>query len=679
MEYENALIHESSPYLLQHAHNPVNWYPWGEEALQKARTENKMLLISIGYAACHLCHVMERESFADAEIAGYMNEHFINIKVDREERPDIDMIYMSAAQLINGNGGWPLNALALPDGKPFFAATYFPPARWKQLLQYFVNEYATNTFALEEQAAYLSKGIAQVDRIAPQAREASAFDRRDLEAIHNALYAKTDQTNGGLSSAIKFPMPSVWEWLLDYHHLTGADTSFQAVERTLDKMLNGGIYDQIGGGFARYATDTHWHVPHFEKMLYDNAQMIQLYAAAYQVSGHDRYRAVVYDTVHFLQRELSDGTIFYSSVDADSEGEEGRFYVWTRDEIEEVLGPETDDFCETFGITQNGNWEDGKNVPDRNMGKPAHDGEDAGEKKQIAIWREHLLRKREERIRPALDDKMITAWNAMTSGALLKAGRGLDDEDLIVAAEKNIRFLSEHLWDQEREILYRNYKGGRRSVPGFLDDYAFLIHALLQLYQTTFDSSCMAESVSLIDTVFKHFSDQTSNMFFYNDERFQELISRPVDTNDGVIPSSNSVMADNLLVAGLLLDRTDWVERAHLMVHDLKSDVLAHPEYNAHWARVLLRSVAAPFEIAVVGDQFRRAMKALQKEFEPLAIYCGSKQEENLPLLEGKYRQGETLIYVCRNKVCQQPTNNTQEALNQLKTMRGAENQKHTL
>lgn len=665
MKYTNELIHEASPYLLQHAHNPVNWYPWGDKAFEKAKRENKMLIISIGYAACHWCHVMEHESFEDEDVAALMNEHFVSIKVDREERPDVDLIYMNAAQLIHGSGGWPLNALALPDGSPFFAATYFPPDRWVQLLKYFIQEFKTNYKELSDQAAHLSAGIAQVDKI-PAVTGHDAFSEKDIHQIKDKISGAIDWHEGGLASKMKFPMPSVWEWLLQYYYLTNDEQVLKGVTLTLDKMKDGGIYDQIGGGFARYATDREWHVPHFEKMLYDNAQLISLYSHAYQVTQNEEYRSVVHETVSFLKRELYQGNRFYSSLDADSEKEEGKYYVWTYEEINQILGEDARDFCSWFGITPSGNWEHGKNIPDRNIGKTFID-KHPGLKAKIDKSRQKLFEERAKRIRPATDDKVITAWNAMTCSALLEAWRALGEKAFLDLATQNLIFLGEKLWDKEHQILFRNFKHNKQSTKGLLDDYAFLIKAFIDFYQVSFEKEYLDKANELLQTVLTHFHDPSNGLFFYNDSRFNDLISRPSELSDGVIPASNSVMADNLYTLGLLLDDKSMINRSTDMLKTMKTEMLSNPLYQCYMAGVLLKHVFPPFEVAIVGKEFRLKANQMQKYYLPFAEFCGSSSDENLPLLEQKYQADKTLIYVCKNKTCQLPVSSADEALTQIK------------
>lgn len=661
MKHTNELIHETSPYLLQHAHNPVNWHPWGEKAFEKAKKENKMLIISIGYAACHWCHVMEHESFENEDVATVMNEHFVSIKVDREERPDVDMIYMSAAQLINGNGGWPLNALAFPDGKPFFAATYFPREKWIQLLQYFIKESKENPKLLVDQAEHLSKGIRDIDHI-PFGDEAPDFSKQDIELIKDHLFQRIDLQNGGLSSTVKFPMPSVWEWLLEYYHLSGNKDALDYVKLTLDKMKDGGIYDQVGGGFARYSTDPLWHVPHFEKMLYDNAQLISLYSHAYQVTKNDEYERIVRETVEFIKRELYDGNGFYASLDADSEKEEGKFYVWTFSEIDDILGSDADTFCRYFGITRQGNWENGKNIPDRNFNTQNPDTTAGFDKKTISTLKSRLLKERNKRVRPALDDKILTSWNAMMSIGLVQAWRAFQIEEYYNLARKNIQFLLSKLWDEKDKILYRNYQKGKAATPAFLDDYAFLVNALIEFYQVSFDIKVLHKAQILMDTVLENFSDSSNKMFFYNDSRFDQLITRPTETNDNVIPSSNSVMAENLYLLGLLTGDDKMIQHAATMVKNMKSEILSNSVYQTNWGKLLLQMAHPPFEIAIMGKDWKSRLLEMQQNFLPGCTFCGG-EEENLPLLLHKNQPGKTMIYVCENKSCKSPVESVDQAL----------------
>jgi uncharacterized protein YyaL (SSP411 family) len=668
--YTNALIHETSPYLLQHAHNPVNWYPWGDEALDKAKKENKMLLISVGYAACHWCHVMEHESYEDTIVANIMNKNFICIKVDREERPDVDQVYMNAAYLINGNGGWPLNALAMPDGKPFFAGTYFPKANWIQLLEYFSNLYKTDNAKMQEQADHLAMGIRDIENV-PLNKSHVSFNVNTLNEMFEGFSKNIDMVKGGTRGAMKFPMPATWEYLLQYHYLTGNKEALKAVEVTLDNMANGGIYDQVGGGFSRYATDSLWHAPHFEKMLYDNAQLVSLYSHAFQLTGNPLYKRIVYETVEFVKRELtSDEGGFYSSLDADSEGKEGKFYVWTKDEIEKLLGKDADLFDDYFGLTESGNWESGENIPDINMGEKnlekKYNLSDDALLRQINSLKKLVFEKRKERIRPGTDDKILTSWNALMSKGLIDAYRAFGDKNFLSLAQKNIDFLLKNT-EEKNGGIYRNYKNGEATIPAFLDDYAFLINALINYYQVSFDESYLQKAGNLSRYVEDHFFDKTSQMFFYTDDQFSNLIARKMEVSDNVIPSSNSEMAKNLLLLSLYFENKNYEDQAIQMVKNVSDDIQKNPGYYSNWAQTMALQIRPPYEVAIVGNDWQQKLSALQKNYLPNTVYLGGDNEGGLPLLENKLMKGKTMIYVCENKTCQQPVEEAVEALKQIK------------
>ena len=454
-KYTNNLIHESSPYLLQHAHNPVNWYAWGDEALKKARDENKMLVISIGYAACHWCHAMEHESFEDTTVARIMNEHFVSIKVDREERPDIDQLYMNAAYIMTGSGGWPLNVLALPDGKPFYAGTYFTRDNWIKVLEYFIDMQNNDPSGLVTQAESITRGIRSLDNIVVN-QGAVQLGKEELDEVFNKLKPYLDFDKGGINRAPKFPIPSTWEYLLHYYSLSNDDDALKAVLSTLDNMAAGGIYDHIGGGFSRYSTDENWHVPHFEKMLYDNAQLISLYTHAWQLTKNPLYRQIVFETIDFIENKMTspDGA-FYSSLDADSDGGEGKFYVWTKKEVEAALGKEAPLFIDYYNITEKGNWGNGQNILFRRISDNdilRKYNVDAGElRTRIDTSREILMKIRNERIRPGLDDKILTSWNALMLKGYVDAYRAFGEERFLRAALANADFLTENAINQNNE------------------------------------------------------------------------------------------------------------------------------------------------------------------------------------------------------------------------------------
>ena len=668
--YTNELIHESSPYLLQHAHNPVNWYPWGEKALKKAKDENKMLIISIGYAACHWCHVMEHESFEDTTVARLMNENFVAIKVDREERPDVDQVYMTAAQLITGRGGWPLNAIALADGKPFYAGTYFPKGDWMKMLNYFIEMNKTNPAELVKQASEITKGIHSAENLSFKAED-KTFTTNDLDIQFTSMKPGIDFKKGGSNRAPKFPMPSNWEYLMQYYYVSQNTEALKAVTATLDNMAYGGIYDHLDGGFARYSTDANWHVPHFEKMLYDNAQLAGLYSHAYQLTKNPLYKKVVYETLDFVNRELtSPEGGFYSSLDADSDGEEGKYYVWTSEEIETVLGNEAAPFKEYYNITTAGNWEHGKNILFRNetdetIAKKYSLSVDAL-KKKIEEAKEKLMKVRNNRIKPGLDDKILTSWNTLMLKGYALAYRAFGDEIFLTAALKNADFLLKNAIGPKIEIS-RNYKKGKSSINGLLDDYAFTISAFIELYQATFDEKWLIEADKISAYTLEHFFDATSGMFFYTHNQHSNLISRKMEVADNVIPASNSEMAKNLFVLGQYFYKDDYISKAKQMLVNVKDLLQKNVAYYSNWGSLEIAFVAPPYEVAIVGNQYNKIRKNMDEKYLPNVLLSGGGNEGTLKLLENKLVQGQTTIYVCRDKSCKRPVTEVSKALEQLK------------
>lgn len=667
--YTNALIHETSPYLLQHAHNPVDWYPWGDEALEKAKKENKMLLISVGYAACHWCHVMEHESYEDTAVANIMNKNFICIKVDREERPDVDQVYMNAAYLINGNGGWPLNALAMPDGKPFFAGTYFPKENWIRLLEYFVELYKKEPKKLEEQAANVARGIRDIENV-PLNTHHFSFTNKTLDELFLTLEQRIDKTKGGTTGTMKFPMPSIWEYLLQYHYLNKNEKALDYAKTTLNHIAQGGIYDQVGGGFSRYATDADWHVPHFEKMLYDNGQLISLYSHAWQLTKNPMYKRIVYETIAFVKRELtSPEGGFYSSLDADSEGEEGKYYVWSKDEINNVLESDAEIFNDYFGITESGNWESNKNIPDINKGEPntAHKFDLTGKQfdEKIEDLKIKLLQEREKRIRPHTDDKILTSWNALMSTGLIDAYKAFGDTSFLQMAKTNLDFLVKNI-STPQHSLFRNYKNGKATIPAFLDDYAILINALIDYYQVSFDETYLQKANDLTKYVNHHFFDSASGMYFYTDDQYSHLIARKMEVSDNVIPSSNSEMAKNLILLGLYFENETYKKQATQLVNNVAEDIKKNPAYYSNWAQAMALLIKEPYEVAIVGDKWKSKLTGFEEKYLPDAIFLGGDIEGNFPLLQNKLVAGKTMIYVCENKTCQRPVEKVEDALKQM-------------
>ena len=660
----NSLINETSPYLLQHANNPVNWYAWNDDTLSKAKEENKMLLISIGYAACHWCHVMEHESFENEEVARVMNENFICIKVDREERPDVDQLYMNAAYLINGNGGWPLNALAMQDGKPFFAGTYYPKENWIKLLEYFAAIYKTEPEKLEVQAENVSKGIRDIEHL-PMNTNPVSFSENDLNKMFFLFQKRIDSEHGGTKGGMKFPMPSIWEFLLQYHYFSKNKEALNAVEITLNNMANGGIYDQVGGGFSRYATDVKWHVPHFEKMLYDNGQLSSLYSHAFQVTANPLYKRVVYETLEFVNRELtSPEGGFYSSLDADSEGEEGKYYVWGEKEIKEVLKEDAGFYLDYFGITEQGNWEKNKNIADASFSKKNVAVNEQITQKLVSLNKK-LFDEREKRIRPATDDKILTSWNSLMTKGFIDAYQAFGDESFLNSAKRNIDFLLKNMF-AENNSLFRNYKNGKATIHGFLDDYAFFITALIEYYQVTFDESYLQKAKAITEYVNTHFFDKNSGMFLYTNDQYSSLIARKMEVTDNVIPSSNSQMAKNLYFLSQYFDNKLYEEISMQLIKNVFDDLTKNLGYYSNWAQAMLLQVYQAIEIAIVGKDWKEKLVQFQKNYLPNIIYSGGEIEGTLPLLENKMAEGRTMIYVCKNKSCNLPVENVAHAMTQI-------------
>lgn len=670
----NQLAAAKSPYLRQHADNPVNWHEWGLEALEKAQKENKPLLISIGYAACHWCHVMEHESFMDSSVAKIMNEHFVPIKIDREERADIDQIYMNAAQMTTGSGGWPLNAFALPDGRPYYAGTYFPKDQWKKVLRQMSDVYHNQHEKVVQQAEQLTQGIRSQEVITVAGDSAQEFSKSTYKNIFHKWQPMLDFKKGGYDRVPKFPLPVGWEFLLEYQYLTGNEKALEAVETTLDEMAKGGIYDLVGGGFARYSTDAEWFAPHFEKMLYDNGQLVSLYSHAYKVTGNKSYARVIRETLEFIEREMtSPEGGFYSSLNADSEGEEGKFYVWTEEEIENTLDDKTSELIiDYYNITSSGNWEHGKNILYRE-----EESNDFAQKQSLSQkeWNEilekakaKLLAKRSERIRPSTDDKILTSWNALMMKGYVDAYLALGEEAYLEIAIENARFLKENMIRPDGG-LWRNYKDGEVGISAFLDDYALLADAYIQLYQAIFDTQWLALSKKLTDYAIAHFRNEISGMFYYTSDQSESLIARKMEITDNVIPASNSVMAHVLYRLGIYYFDGSYTSMAQTMLNHVQPEISKGGPYYANWGRLLGIMAYEPFEVALMGEDAISKILTMQKEYLPTSLFMGGKTE-NLPLLENKLVDGKTRIYVCKNRVCKLPVVEVKDALKQIEDWR---------
>lgn len=669
-KHTNRLIHSTSPYLLQHAHNPVDWFEWSDEALAKAKAEDKPILVSIGYSSCHWCHVMERESFEKEEVAEVMNSFFVCIKVDREERPDIDQLYMDAVQALGVNGGWPLNVFLTPDQKPFFGGTYFSPEVWIQVLTNIHTAYQSKKQDILASADSLANHLAS-QGIGHYKKKAEQEDfRKLLDGMYASLETKFDKTWGGLDRAPKFIMPSIWLWLLRYWHLTKNEFALKHTLFTLKKISQGGIYDQIGGGFARYSVDGEWFAPHFEKMLYDNAQLMSLYSEAYTISKDESFKTLVFDTYEWLLREMmSEDYGFYSALDADSEGIEGKYYIWDYKELTGLIVPEYAElFSDYFELAPGGNWEHGLNIltqrddldrllKEYNLTQDQFD-------QLLKSVKSRLLQEREQRIKPGLDDKVLTGWNAMMLTGLLDAYHAFAEPRFLGIAILTIQFLEKNLIEGNK--VYRSYKGKRGNTEGFLEDYAYVIQAYLKLYQANFNEQYLGKAKNLTEYVLENFYDEKESYFFFTGKQAETLIARKKEIFDNVIPSSNGVMVQNLFHLGTILDRDDWKKLAIEMTEGLSHLITQEPNYMSNWGIVLTEMKAGLAEVVFTGESFLYQKRDFRKSYQPFALIMGSHKPSRLPLLKGKTEVGKDLIYVCYNKTCTLPVSSAEEALNQL-------------
>lgn len=663
--HTNNLIHASSPYLLQHAHNPVNWHEWNDEAWQKARNENKPVLVSIGYSACHWCHVMERESFENEDTAAIMNEYFVCIKVDREERPDVDQVYMDAVQLITGRGGWPLNMFCLPDGRPLHGGTYFPNREWNQLLFQLHTFYKDKKPEAEEFATRLTEGVKGMDALGAQPAT-EKFNPADINTLIELWKPAWDWKEGGNERVPKFMMPNNWEMLLGYAQMAKNDEALKFVQLTLDKIGRGGINDQLGGGFARYSTDGVWLAPHFEKMLYDNAQLVSLYAHAYKATQNPYYREVIEKTLDFVQRELTNTEGgFYSALDADSEGEEGKFYVWTKEELVNLLGEDEALFSAYYNITAIGNWEHGNNILHTKQSR-----EDFAIQNQLVLgeWEtilgrceRILMEVRSQRIRPGLDDKSICCWNALMLKGYADAYMATGNETYLETALKNKAFIEKNFLRQNR--LFRIYKDGKSTINAFLEDYACLIDAYIQLYQCTFDNDLLTTAQTLVQTCMDEFYDATNQLFYFTSKLDPPLAARKTTTGDDVISSANSIMVHNLYKLAYYMDNSDYKTTANGMLAKVAQQVKKYPGWYSHWCFATMYQAYGIYQIVIIGPEANKLYKKFTS-YIPNALFSVSLTENNnLPLLENRYVPNETLIYVCHNETCQLPVKTVEEAL----------------
>ncbi|MCB0482167.1 MAG: thioredoxin domain-containing protein [Flavobacteriales bacterium] len=668
-KHTNRLAQESSPYLLQHAHNPVDWFPWSDEALAKAKKENKLILVSVGYSACHWCHVMEHESFEDSAVAKIMNDNFICIKVDREERPDIDQVYMTAVQLMTRQGGWPLNCFTLPDGRPIYGGTYFQKGTWIKILESLSSGYREDSSKYIEYAEKLTEGIIQSEVIEINSAPPQ-FTKTILDEMVSNWTKSFDSKEGGPNHAPKFPLPNNYDFLLQYGHLSADAEVLKHVELSLNKMAMGGIYDQIGGGFARYSTDVLWKVPHFEKMLYDNGQLIELYSSAYQKFKSPLYKRTVYQTIAFLERELThENGAFYSALDADSEGEEGKFYVWTKEELEGLTGEDYEWVKSYYNVGKKGLWEHGNNIllMDESLedfAKKLNLSNEEFEGRLNDINRT-LLARRSKRIRPGLDDKTLTSWNAITIKGLAKAFEVFKDEKFLDMAIKNANFILQHQKKKDGG-LFHNYKEGRSNINGYLEDYCFTIEAYLKLYEVTFNSKWLDEAKEMADYTIEHFYNPQNGMFYFTSDEDKALITRKMEVNDNVIPASNSSLAKGLFLLGKYFDNRAYENMAITMLNNMSSQFVGYPSGYSNWGILYLSQVHPFYEVAIVGQDWSAKSASFSEKYIPNKILLGSAKSSQIPLLQDKYVEGETYIYVCENKACQLPVTKVQDAIKQI-------------
>jgi uncharacterized protein len=663
--HTNNLINASSPYLQQHAHNPVNWHEWGEEAWAKARAQDKPVLVSIGYSACHWCHVMERESFENEDTAALMNEYFVCIKVDREERPDVDQVYMDAVQLITGRGGWPLNMFCLPDGKPLHGGTYFPNREWNQLLLQLNDFYKTKKQEAVDFAEKLTNGVRNMDALNIQPAQ-EQFSPAAIDEMYEAWKPQFDWKEGGNDRVPKFPMPNNWQFMHNYSLLTKNNDAHRFVHLTLEKIGRGGINDQLGGGFARYATDEVWLVPHFEKMLYDNGQLVSLYANAYRNTQNPYYKTVIEQTLEFIERELTDKNGgFYSALDADSEGEEGKFYVWTKEELEQILGADEAMFSAYYNVTETGNWEHGLNILNVQVDKREFAHERAFEIENFEAFLKNcsikLMNARATRTRPGLDDKIITCWNALMLKGYADAYLATGNNAYLETAQKNKTFIETHLLANGH--LQRIHKGGKSTINAFIEDYACLIDAYIQLYHCTFDEDLLHTAQQLTQVCIDEFYNPESGLFYFTSKTDAPLVARKTDTSDDVISSANAIMAHNLYKLGYYFGTTTYKTMADGMLAKMAQQLKKYPSWYSHWANAALIQAYELYQIVIIGPNAQQLYAGFSN-YVPNAVFAVSQDGKgNLALFENRFVEGETLIYVCKNQTCYLPVKTVDEAL----------------
>ena len=672
----NALIHETSPYLLQHAYNPVNWKAWNSETLALAKKENKLIIISVGYSACHWCHVMEEESFENDSIAKIMNANFISIKVDREERPDVDKVYMNAVQLMTGSGGWPLNCIALPDGRPIFGGTYFTKEQWSKVLISISKLYKEEPQKVIAFAENLTKGI-QESQLIILNKKTPNFEEKDIVEAVDLWGTQIDTIYGGFKGAPKFPMPNSLDFLLRYGYQF-KDTKVAAyLNNTLTKIAYGGIYDPIAGGFSRYAVDEKWHIPHFEKMLYDNAQLVSIYAKAYMANKNDLFKEVVVESLNFIKEELTaENGAFYSSLDADSKNklgvkEEGAFYEWTEAELQLILGSDFELFKDFYNINSYGFWEKDKYVLLRNSSKTAfaakHKLSLFALNDKINTWKKTLKTARNKRSKPNLDDKVLTSWNALMIQGCVDAYRAFGNLEYLEMALKNANFIIEK---QRRRDggLNRNFKNGLSTINAYSEDYATIIQAYISLYEVTLDEKWLTTSKELMEYLFTNFFNEKNGMFHFTSKEDENLIARKYEVIDGVMPASNSLIANSLFKLGHYYSNNKYLKTSEQMLNNIKEDVKTSPGNYSNWLHLMTNLTKPFYEVVVAGNEALEVNKSLIENYSPNILIAGTSEENNtVPLLRYKFNEDETFIYVCVNGTCKKPEVKLEKALLNIK------------
>lgn len=668
----NELSKETSPYLLQHANNPVHWKPWNNQTLSDAKAENKLIIISIGYSTCHWCHVMEHESFENEEVAQTMNSHFVSIKVDREERPEVDAVYMKAVQIMTNRGGWPLNVVALPDGRPVWGGTYFKKDEWTNTLEQLQQLYQTNPEKMIDYAEKLHQGIESLSFIETPETKAE-FKAEFLNDLIIKWKKSFDWEFGGMARAPKFMMPNNYHFFLKYAHQNNDTELLDFVNLTLTKMAWGGLFDTVDGGFSRYSVDMKWHVPHFEKMLYDNGQLISLYADAYKLNRNPIYKEVIEKTLSFVSKEFTNSQGgFYCALDADSLDEnqhleEGAFYVWKKSELEQLIKDDFELFSDVFNINPFGHWEEGNFVLIQNttLEEIANNNhislEDLKSKKEN--WEKILYLEREKRSKPRLDDKCLTSWNAMMLKGYVDAYKALENEDYLKIALKNAHFITNNLWSEEGKLWHNHIprlRDGTSSINGYLEDYCFVIDSFLSLYEVTLDENWLQNAKQLTDYCFEHFYEQDRQLFAFTSKLEPVVLTRHFETEDNVIPASNSVMANNLFKLSIYFQNSYYEKVATEMLQKIIPGI-DYPSAFSNWLQLYLNFLGTDKQLAITGNDALDYCKKINNNFYSNLILAASTKPSNLPFLKNRFSEKETQFFLCQNKTCSLPTTNFKE------------------